>query len=142
MERRGGHRQQEIKNGRVVGNALLRRMVRINRQTVADVRRQVLLTASEKSFLRRLHGLDAAVPVGLIGRATAGRPRVGSLPVWLDVILIDIAAADEDYVRRAHRAGFLVSVRGVNTVRRLHRAVALGVDRVVTDRPELLGHSC
>ena len=52
---------------------------------------------------------------------------------------IDLRAADAAYVQQAVELGFAVSLRGVDTVAQLHRAVAMGAARVLTNRPEVLG---
>lgn len=142
MERDSGHRQQEIKDGDVFSTALLRRMVAVDRATVRDVTRQVLFTSGQVRTLRRLNSIDPRVRVGLIDRSSNGRPSIRKLPPWVDVVLIDFRAADREYVARAGRTGVQVSVREVNTVWRLHRAVAMGAARAVTDRPDLLGRAC
>jgi glycerophosphoryl diester phosphodiesterase len=142
LARYGGMRQQEIKNGQQFSNAKLSALVRIDRTYVPDADRRVLVTSSELPTLRRVHLLAPTIGIGLITRSRTGRPTLAALPRWVDVIAIDLRAADGSYVRRARSAGYRVSVRGVNTVAQLHRAVAVGATRVVTDRPEVLGTAC
>ena len=135
-----GLRQQEIKQGAAFSDELLERLIRIDRVYVDAS--DVLITASEWRTLARVHDLDAAVGTGYITRSHTGRPDPEELPEWLDVILIDLDAADEQYVKHVQEAGHMVSVRGVDTVAQLHRAVALGADRVITDRPETIAQAC
>ena len=142
LARFGGLRQQEIKDGQQFSNAKLSALVRIDRSYVPDADRQVLVTSSELRTLRRVHLLAPTIGIGLITRSRTGRPALAAVPRWVDVIAIDLRAADGTYVRRARSIGFLVSVRGVNTVAQLHRAVGVGATRVVTDRPEVLGTAC
>jgi len=134
------HVQQEFKDGRLFSDEMLLELARLDRGLVSDVSR-VPVTASELSTLGRFHRLAPDLPLGLIDRSS-GRPRLSTLPAWLDVVLVELGAADRSYVRRAGAQGHQVSVRKVDTVRDLRRAVRMGVTRVVTDRPEVLGHAC
>jgi len=136
----GAHRQQEIKEGARFGGRVLRRMVTRDVRQVSHDR--LLYTSSEVETLRRITTIDPLVRVGLIHRSDRGRPAVSSVPAWVDVVLIDLLAADAGYVSRARQAGLEVSLRRVQTGPQLHRAVALGARRVVTDRPEVLGTAC
>jgi hypothetical protein len=108
---------------------------------VANATQRVLITSTQIRTLKRVHHIDPTVSVGLISRHT-NRPSLGQLPRWLDVVLIDIRSADKAYIARASNVGFEVSLRYLNTVHQLHKAVAMGATRALTDRPELLGHSC
>ncbi len=135
------HLQQEFKDGRLFSDALLRKLARIDRAFVGDVEARVLITASELSLLRRFHRLAPDLPLGLIERSS-GRPRLSTLPTWVDVILIELDAADPTYVDQAAARGHQVSLRKVDTVAQLHEAVRMGATRVVTDRPEVLGRAC
>lgn len=136
----GGLRQQEIKRGAYFSDHLLRRLLALDRRYIAP--EDLLVTSSELETLRRIHEIDPAVGTGYIDRSDTGRPDVAQLPAWVDVALVDLQAADRTTVDRVHAAGHLLSVRGVDSVAQLHRAVALGVDRVVTDHPERLGRAC
>jgi glycerophosphoryl diester phosphodiesterase len=138
----GGHRQREIKEGAGFSDRLLRHMVAMDVAHLADAYDKVLYTSSEVETLQRITALDPRIRVGLITRSDHGRPVLGRLPAWVDVILIDLRAADAAYLQRAEAAGYEVSLRRVESVTQLHRAVALGASRVVTDRPEVLGWAC
>ena len=135
------HVQQEFKDGWLFSNAVLQRLARFDRDLVGDVSRKVLWTTSQRSTLRRFHRQVPDIPIGLIDR-THGRPRLSTVPAWVDVILIEYVAADARYIRRAKARGHQVSLREVNTISRMHRAVRMGAARVVTDRPEVLGRAC
>ena len=137
----GGRRQQEIKDGAAFSRAMLEQVLRIDRAH-GRLAGRVLITSSQLPTLRRVHALAPRVGIGLIDRTTTGRPRLSRVPGWVDVLAIDLRAADAKYVARARAAGHAVSVRNVDTVLQLHAAVALGVRRVVTNMPEVLGRSC
>lgn len=138
----GGYRQQEIKEGAAFSDRLLRYMLAQDVAHVSDAYDKILYTSSEVGTLGRINAIDPRIRVGLIDRSDNGRPELGQLPEWVDVVLIDLRAADAAYVRQAEAAGYEVSLRRVETVPQLHRAVALGASRVVTDRPEVLGRAC
>jgi glycerophosphoryl diester phosphodiesterase len=133
--------QQEFKDGRLFSDELLLSLARLDREVVGDVRTRVLVTASGLPLLRRFHRLAPDLPLGLIERSS-GRPRLAPLPAWVDVVLIELGAADAAYVRRAAALGHEVSLRKVDTVAQLREAVRLGATRVVTDRPEVVGPAC
>ena len=139
-DRFGGVRQQEIKQGAAFTDHLLASMIRLDRNRVGL--RDVLITASDLRTLRRVNRLEPRVGTGLITRSRDGRPTVRRLPRWLDVVLIDLHAADRGYAAQVHAAGLALSVRNVNNSEQLQEAVALGSDRVVTNRPDVLGHLC
>lgn len=139
---RGAHRQQELKDASVFSTRALEQMVRTDLDGDPDAYGRVLYTSSRMSTLRRLHTLDVRLSLGLITRSATGRPVLARLPSWLDVVHIDLRAADRAYVRAAVEHGFAVSVRGVDTVAQLQRAADLGATRVLTNRAEVLGRAC
>jgi glycerophosphoryl diester phosphodiesterase len=138
----GGHRQQEIKEGSAFSDTQLRRMVASDLAGVAPEFDRVLYTSSQRTTLLRIQRIDPRVRVGLIARDSETRPRLSGLPGWLDVVLVDLRAIDAAYVSRAVAAGLEVSARGVDTVADLHLAALIGVTRVLTDRPEVVGRAC
>jgi glycerophosphoryl diester phosphodiesterase len=135
------HVQQEFKDGWLFSSRVLRRLARLDRDLVPDVSKSVLWTTSQRSTLRRFHRLVPDIPIGLIDRSH-GRPRLSTIPSWVDVILIEFGAADAAYIRRATARGHQVSLREVNDAQRMRQAVRMGAARVVTDRPEVLGRAC
>jgi glycerophosphoryl diester phosphodiesterase len=139
---RGVDVQQEFKESQIFSDALLLEVARLDRAFLGDVDTSVLITASQVSLLKRFHVLAPDLPLGLIDRSTTGRPALSAVPAWVDVVLIDIGAADATYVRQAAAAGHQVSLRNVDTVVQMRDAVRMGATRVVTDRPEILGHAC
>jgi len=140
MARYGGLRQQEIKRGDQFSDRQLALLIELDGRHVdlADV----LVTSSELETLRRIHSLNPTIRTGYIARRPGETPSTTQLPTWLDVVLVDLAAADTPYARALHTAGYLLSVRGVDSVNQLHRAVAVGADRIVTDHPETVAATC
>jgi glycerophosphoryl diester phosphodiesterase len=135
------HLQQEFKDGRMFSDRLLLELARLDRAFVGDVGDRVLITGSQLRLLGRFNRLAPDLPIGLIERS-AGRPRLSAVPSWVDVILIELDAADPAYVRKAAARGHEVSLRKVDSVAQLREAVRMGATRVVTDRPEVLGRAC
>jgi glycerophosphoryl diester phosphodiesterase len=135
------HLQQEFKDGRMFSDRLLLELARLDREFVGDVGDRVLITGSQLRLLGRFNRLAPDLPIGLIERS-AGRPRLSAVPSWVDVILIELDAADPAYVRKAAARGHEVSLRKVDSVAQLREAVRMGATRVVTDRPEVLGRAC
>ena len=142
VRRLGGHRQQEIKVGRLFSDRMLRHMVETEVRDSASAYERVLYTSAQVSTLRRIHSIDPRLPTGLITLSDTDRPALTGLPEWLDVVLVDLHAADAAYVHAAAERGYAVSVRGVDTAAQLHRAVAVGATRVLTNRPDVLGRLC
>ena len=138
----GGLRQQEVKEGDVFSNRMLAHMVAADVGDGPSSYERVLYTSSELRTLRRIHAVDRRMPLGLITLSATGRPRLKHLPRWLDVVLIDLRAADTAFVRAATARGLAVSVRGVDTASQLHHAVEVGATRVLTNRPDVLGRVC
>lgn len=142
LESYDGDRQQEIKNGAAFDDGQLGRLVRTDVASTPGAYQRLLYTSTTLRTLARIHAIDPRVPLGLITRAPDARPALERLPDWLDVVLIDLRAADSGYVRQAAQRGYAVSVRGVDTVAQLHAAADIGAQRVLTNRPEVLGRAC
>jgi len=76
------------------------------------------------------------VPVGLLGA-----PPVANLPVlatWADQVNPNHLSIDHRYVDQVHRLGMDCLVWTVDWVPAMRRALGLGVDGVITNRPDLL----
>jgi glycerophosphoryl diester phosphodiesterase len=77
-----------------------------------------------------------AVPVGLLGA-----PPVANLPVlatWADQVNPNHLSVDHGYVAQVHRLGMECLVWTVDWGPAMRRAIGLGVDGVITNRPEVL----
>ena len=84
---------------------------------------------------------EPAIPVGLLGC-----PPVGHLPVlatWADQVNPRHSRVDDRYVAQVHLAGMTSLVWTVNRARGMRRAINLGADGLITNRPgrltQLLG---
>jgi glycerophosphoryl diester phosphodiesterase len=80
--------------------------------------------------------LEPDVPIGLLGRpAPAMLPE---LATYADQVNPNHRLIDAEYVDAVHDAGMDMLVYTVNEVADMQRSVALGVDGVITDRPDVL----
>jgi glycerophosphoryl diester phosphodiesterase len=120
--------------------ALLRRMGVLHRVCVGSFSDARLVRT------RRLLGESLCTSMGPRAVATArvaawsGRrmPRLGAdclqvPPAWGRLVIVDARL-----VRAAHRAGLQVHVWTIDEASRMHRLLDLGVDGLMTDRPEIL----
>jgi glycerophosphoryl diester phosphodiesterase len=77
------------------------------------------------------------VPVGLLGApAVANLPALGT---WADQVNPSHLSVDKAYVDRVHDLGMECHVWTVNRGPAMKRALRMGVDGVITNRPGLLG---
>lgn len=76
------------------------------------------------------------VPVGLIG--TPARSHLPALATWAEQVNASHLAVDKDYVDQVHRLGMVCQVWTVNARWAMRRALRMGVDGVITNRPEVL----
>lgn len=76
------------------------------------------------------------VPVGLLGAPP--RHRLGELATWADEVNPRHRAVRAGYVRAVQRAGLRCQVWTVDGVADMRRAIAMGVDGVITNRPHVL----
>ena len=93
---------------------------------------QTLLAASHKTQA-------PTIPVGLLG--TPGRANLPALATWADQINPSHHSVDSAYVDRVHRLGMECLVWTVNRGAGMERALRLGVDGIITNRPDVLGRA-
>jgi glycerophosphoryl diester phosphodiesterase len=74
----------------------------------------------------------------LLGRLGGSARRVAQVPVSYDVGSINVTVVNERFVRNAHRRGAAVHVWTIDDPAEMHRLLDLGVDGIMTDRPEIL----
>jgi len=80
--------------------------------------------------------LEPTVPVGLLGKPTT--EQLPEFATWADQINPFHSSIDAAYVAEVHRLGMDVLVWTVNTEADMVRAIELGVDGVITNRPDVL----
>ena len=89
-----------------------------------------------QSFGHRFKQLAADVPVGLLG--TLPRRRLAQAATWADHVNPRHRGLTASYVTAVHEAGLSCHVWTVDRPADMARVVALGVDGVITNRPEVL----
>ena len=130
-------RQQEVKRGAISPSGL-RRIVAFNAK-VAKSPACIMYTASEASTLRYLHRLSPRSKFGLIVRSKFGRPATGTVPAFIDRVMLDYRAVSAQYVRQAQAAGFEVSARNVDSLSLFQRMKSIGLRYIVTNKPWVIG---
>lgn len=80
--------------------------------------------------------LAPTVPVGILGQPA--RANLPALATWADQVNPSHLRVDAAYVDLVHRLGMESHVWTVNRRSSIRRALALGVDGVITNRPEVL----
>ncbi|HSJ21104.1 MAG TPA: glycerophosphodiester phosphodiesterase family protein [Nocardioidaceae bacterium] len=80
--------------------------------------------------------LAPSVPVGLLG--TASRANLPALGTWADQLNPSHFSVDKGYVDQVHRAGMQCLVWTVDRPPAMRRALRIGVDGVITNRPSSL----
>ncbi len=95
--------------------------------------------------VRRLCGPDLATALGprsvaRLRSATAGRSRSGrdAVAVQVPVKYSGIPVTTPRFVTRAHRAGLAVHVWTIDDPAEMNRLLDMGVDGIMTDRPDVL----
>jgi glycerophosphoryl diester phosphodiesterase len=81
--------------------------------------------------------LEPTVPVGLLG--APARANLPALATWADQVNPSHLAVDRSYVDEVHRLGMECLVWTVNRGPAIRRALRMGVDGVITNRPRVLG---
>lgn len=76
------------------------------------------------------------IPVGLLG--APARENLPALATWAAYVNPSHFSVDRRYVDRVHELGMACHVWTVNRRPAMHRALRMGVDGVITNRPEVL----
>ncbi|MGI5166580.1 glycerophosphodiester phosphodiesterase [Spirillospora sp. CA-253888] len=98
--------------------------------------RRLAVQSFDWNSMRRFHGVLPNVPVGLLGT-----PRPSQLPAlarFADQINPPYAGLTAAYVRQVHRYGMDVLTWTLDDPAKMRRAVGLGVDGVITNKPATL----
>lgn len=125
-----------------------RRYPEVEEKTLALVRSRglagrVLIMAFEDDTIRRVRELDAAIPtVLLVNLARMEREGVAAVvqaarDLRASHLGIDHRAIDRDVVAAARAAGLALGAWTVNAEPDIRRMIDLGVDVIISDRPDL-----
>jgi glycerophosphoryl diester phosphodiesterase len=96
----------------------------------------LVVQSFDHTAMARLKTLAPDVPVGLLGAPP--RRRLARLAAWADQVNPRHSAVPAAYVDAVHDAGMACQVWTVNQAAEMARAVAMGVDGVITNYPDVL----
>jgi glycerophosphoryl diester phosphodiesterase len=89
--------------------------------------------------LRAIHGIDAAIPLGLICETRAEFSRWPELPV--EYVIPHYSLVQQDLLPEMKAAGKKILVWTVNAPADMKRFARWGVDGIISDNPERLAHT-
>ncbi|MDA8371416.1 MAG: glycerophosphodiester phosphodiesterase family protein [Nocardiopsaceae bacterium] len=99
-------------------------------------KRRLVVQSFDWDSVRRFHQEMPQVPVGLIGKAKArDLPGLGA---WADQINPTFSDLTASYVNRVHAARMEVLTWTLDDAGDMRKAVQLGVDGIITNRPDVL----
>ena len=129
----------ELKGSCWLNGSLEKRVIaRIEEHGLAD---RVMLSSFDPLALKRAKKLNPALQTGLLlGRGMSARSLGGQIAalVCADAIHPHQAMVNPAYVRQATRRGYRLNVWTVNEQSVMKRLIALGVDGIITDQPDVL----
>ena len=102
----------------------------------AVAERRLVVQSFDYAAMNRHKALEPDVPVGLLGKPTPGELR--ELALWADQVNPNHFAVDAAYVAQVHRLGMDCLVWTVNRVMAMRRVLDMGVDGIITNRPDVL----
>ena len=117
--------------------AALRRFPRFVAAAASD--RRLVVQSFDHGAMRRFAALEPAVPVGLLGRPPLRRLR--RLARWASQVNPHHRAATPAYVAAVQSAGLSCQVWTVDRPDDMRRVLGLGVDGVITNRPDVLART-
>lgn len=102
----------------------------------ATAARRLVVQSFCHTAMNDYKALEPSVPVGLLGTPT--RAQLPELATWADQINPSHHTVDAAYVAAVHRTGMACMVWTVDRVPAMRRALDMGVDGVITNRPDVL----
>jgi glycerophosphoryl diester phosphodiesterase len=102
----------------------------------------VLISSFSPLLLDRVRAAAPEIPLGYlfspspVGRLANRPSRLMAMPC--DALHPHCRSVNRRFVRRAHRNGYRVNVWAVDDLRDIRRMVALGVDMIIGDSPQLV----
>jgi glycerophosphoryl diester phosphodiesterase len=97
---------------------------------------RLVVESFDLASLRAYRDLEPTVPIGVLGAPRAA--SLAELATWADQVNPDHRAIDAGYVAEIHRVGMRCLTWTVNRDAAMRHAIGLGVDGIITNRPELL----
>lgn len=103
----------------------------------ALARRRLVVQSFDADVARAFKELEPSVPVGVLG--SPARSALPGIARWADQVNPSHLSVDATYVDLVHRLGMECLVWTVNRGTAMRRALRIGVDGVITNRPNALG---
>lgn len=104
----------------------------------AGLEERVLVTCFDLRVLRALRDLDPDARLGFPWQAGLRDPIRRATTLKCRMMLFDVGGLSEKKVRRCREVGLEVWVYTVNEPDEMRRVLDLGIDGLITDRPDLL----
>jgi glycerophosphoryl diester phosphodiesterase len=100
---------------------------------------RILVSSFNVDSIRRIREVEPAIPVGMLvwGQSDPNSLIARAAGHEFDAINPHDLLVDPTFVKRAHDAGLTVNVWTVDDPRRIRSLAAMGVDSVITNRPEV-----
>ncbi|TSI15085.1 glycerophosphodiester phosphodiesterase family protein [Brevibacterium aurantiacum] len=96
----------------------------------------LVVQSGDWAFIREFHALAPEIPVGVLGRPCPDELR--DFATWVDQVNPQYIAADATFLGHVHELGMSSLVWTVDSVEDMEKAVDLGADGIITNRPDRL----
>ncbi len=97
---------------------------------------RIVVQSFDHRLVREVKRLVPDLVVGVLGSPAPS--RLARIATWADQVNPHHRCLDREYVERVHELGLTCSVWTVNRPSSMRRALRLGVDGVISDRPDVL----
>lgn len=104
----------------------------------AEMSGQVLFSSFDSAAIDRIRERDPLLPVALIVNRPWGRPEEAGGGKWYPTLNCRITVLNETNIRLTHAGGIRIHAWTVNTAEEMKKAIALGVDGIITNHPDRL----
>ncbi|SMX93469.1 glycerophosphoryl diester phosphodiesterase [Brevibacterium sp. 239c] len=96
----------------------------------------LVVQSGDWAFIREFHALAPEVPVGVLGRPCPD--ELHDFATWVDQVNPQYIAADSTFLGHVHELGMSSLVWTVDSVEEMEKAIDLGADGIITNRPDRL----
>lgn len=97
---------------------------------------RIIVQSFNIAAMKEYKTLHPTIPVGLLGVPSVD--NLAALATWADQVNPQHRSVERDYVERVHESGLDCLVWTVNTQPDLVRALRMGADGIITNRPDAL----
>jgi glycerophosphoryl diester phosphodiesterase len=106
----------------------------------ADMSGQVLFSSFDRAAIDRIGKMNPLLPVAIITNKPWAKPEEVGGGKWHPTLNCRISVLNEDNIRLAHAEGIRIHAWTVNLAEEMKKAIALGVDGIITNHPDRLIH--